>query len=179
MPGGSRRKDPTKCRSGRHEWIPANLKKDARGFDQCRLCLLESQRELTRRQRALARSLGEAALIERIHLNVSFWPRIEKRADGCWIWHGCKDGAGYGYVTVISRPVSAHRIAYRIAKGDIPKGLEVCHRCDTPLCVNPDHLFLATHEQNMKDCVKKGRWPGFPNHFDEKGNRKNKSTGAS
>ena len=171
MTGGSRRKDPTKCRSGKHEWIPENIRVK-RGVSNCRLCLLENQRASMRKRRELAKQLGEVQLIERMAAHVAYWPRVEKHDGGCWLWHGCKDGAGYGYVTLMARPVSAHRIAYRFAKGDIPKGMEVCHSCDTPLCVNPDHLFLATHEQNMRDMRRKGRWPGFPNHFDENGNRK-------
>lgn len=158
------------CRSGRHAWIDENIV-IKNGMKNCKPCLLEKQRERTRERRALARSLGEAQLVERMSVNVSYWPRV-KKGKGCWIWRGCKDGAGYGYVSLLNRPVSAHRIAYRLEYGDIPKGLEVCHSCDTPLCVNPAHLFVATHEQNMRDMRRKGRWPGFPNHFDETGKRK-------
>lgn len=168
---GDVRADKTKCRAGRHEWTTENIVVK-NGVNNCRPCLLESQRASTRKRRELARTLGEVQLIERMAAHVSYWPRVEKQDSGCWIWHGCKDGAGYGYVSLMSRPVSAHRIAYRFAKGDIQKGMEVCHSCDTPLCVNPDHLFLATHEQNMRDMRGKGRWPGFPNHFDENGKRK-------
>lgn len=161
---GDVRKDKTKCRSGKHEWIPSNLKVGARGINHCRLCARESNRVARRAQRAIAKTLGEAALIDRLHLDFSYWPRVEKQ-ESCWIWHGCKDGAGYGYVSAMSRPVSAHRIAYVIAHGSIPKGLEICHRCDTPLCVNPDHLFAATHEENMRDMHAKGRAPGSPDGF--------------
>lgn len=158
---GCVRKDKTKCRSGKHEWIDENIVVK-RGVKQCRLCLRENARRLGRERRALAKTLGEAQLIERIVFQLSYWPRIEKRESGCWIWHGCKDGAGYGYVSVLSKPISAHRIAYVLDKGAIPKGTEICHSCDTPLCVNPEHLFAATHEENMRDMRAKGRWPGFP-----------------
>ena len=116
--------------------------------------------------------MTEAQRIERINLNLSYWPRVEKQESGCWIWRGCRDGEGYGYVSVLSWPVSTHRIAFTLVHGPIAKGLEICHRCDTPLCVNPDHLFAATHEENMRDMRAKGRWVGFPNHYDENGNRK-------
>lgn len=168
---GDVRADKTKCRSGKHEWISENIVVK-RGVNNCRPCLLENQRARSRERRALAKTFTEAQLIEKVDLQVYYWGRIEKHESGCWLWHGCVDGAGYGYVSVFLRPVSAHRIAYRLEKGDIEKGLEVCHSCDRPLCVNPDHLFLATHAGNMRDCRKKGRWPGFPNHFDQNGNRK-------
>jgi hypothetical protein len=121
--------------------------------------------------RVKAKQLGEIGLIERIDLASRYWPNVTK-GDGCWMWNGSKDGAGYGVVWVLAWPVGAHRIAYTVANGPIAKGLEVCHRCDAPLCVNPDHLFTATHAENMRDMREKGRWAGFPNHFDENGNRK-------
>lgn len=169
--GRSSRPDPTKCRSGKHEWIPENIV-IKRGVANCKACRRECNSKLAKKNRALAKTLTEAQLIDRIDLNAYFWSRIEKREDGCWMWHGCKDGAGYGYATVLQRPVSAHRIAYRLEHGDIPQKHEICHRCDMPLCVNPAHLFAATHLENMRDCRKKGRWPGFPNHYDENGKRK-------
>lgn len=125
-----------------------------------------------RKRRAEAKALGEAELVNRLNVTVSYWPRVDKREDGCWIWGGCVDGAGYGYVTLRARPVNVHRIAYRLEHGDIPAKHEICHKCDRPLCVNPDHLFAATHAENMRDMRKKGRWPGFPNHFDAQGKRK-------
>lgn len=160
------------CRSGRHAWTEENIKVQSNGCRVCRPCLLEKQREITRKRRALARTFTEAERIARLNLDFAYWPRVEKLESGCWIWRGCRDGEGYGYITFMSWPVSTHRIAYAIAKGPIGEGLEVCHSCDTPLCVNPDHLFTATHEENMRDMREKGRWVGFPNHYDENGNRK-------
>lgn len=81
---------------------------------------------------------------------------------GCWLWLQALSNRGYGKVGVAtgctgSRTESAHRGAYRKAKGPIPPGLFVLHRCDTPSCVNPDHLFLGTHKDNMDDMKRKGR----------------------
>lgn len=78
---------------------------------------------------------------------------------GCWLYLGSVDGGEYG--TVSTRrgcsPAKAHRLAYEEVNGPIPGGMDVCHRCDTPRCVNPDHLFIGTRLDNMRDCVAKGR----------------------
>jgi len=72
---------------------------------------------------------------------------------GCWECSGWKDRSGY--VSFYSN--SAHRISYNIYKGNIPDGLLVCHSCDNPCCVNPDHLWIGTNQDNMDDMVRKGR----------------------
>lgn len=80
-----------------------------------------------------------------------------KVIDGCWIWQGGKNKDGYGAATVNGKYINAHRLSFKLNIGEIPKGMFVCHTCDTPSCINPEHLFLGTHEDNMKDMKKKGR----------------------
>jgi hypothetical protein len=93
--------------------------------------------------------------------------RIVIDENGCWLWCGTsknKNGKfNYGRLTVGSRTdgkrknVSAHRYSYSVFTADIPDGLNVCHTCDVPRCVNPAHLFLGTRQDNVDDRQKKGR----------------------
>jgi hypothetical protein len=80
---------------------------------------------------------------------------------GCWLWLGDKTKAGYGARTLgagrTRRRFYAHRLSYELHKGSIPAGTLVCHQCDTPACVNPDHLFLGTRLDNTTDRDRKGR----------------------
>jgi len=76
---------------------------------------------------------------------------------GCWLWDKHKGPKGYGHMSYAGKQYAAHRLSYELASGTHPKDMFVCHKCDTPACVNPDHLFLGTHDDNMKDMVSKGR----------------------
>jgi hypothetical protein len=77
---------------------------------------------------------------------------------GCWFWMLYLDRGGYGLISRRGEQVFAHRFSYETFVGPIGDGLYVCHRCDAPACVNPDHLFLGTHTDNMMDCRAKGRF---------------------
>jgi hypothetical protein len=82
---------------------------------------------------------------------------------GCWEWVGSVHPNGYGRMNIGSRSdgtkrnILAHRLAFELFKGEIQDGLFVCHVCDNPICVNPDHLFTGTQTDNMRDCMQKGR----------------------
>ncbi len=81
---------------------------------------------------------------------------------GCWLWTASWDTLGYGSIveSVTNHIQRAHRVSWELHRGPIPTGLCVLHKCDTPACVNPDHLFLGTHQENMTDRNKKGRARG-------------------
>ena len=80
-----------------------------------------------------------------------------KKTDICWIWTGASDEQGRGIFFDGDKSTSVPRFVYRQFKGEIPEGLYVCHKCDNPSCVNPEHLWLGTQLDNMKDCQGKGR----------------------
>ena len=82
------------------------------------------------------------------------------KSDGCWLWKGSKKGPKrleYGAFNFRDESSVAHRFSWFIYRGDIPQDLLVLHKCDVPLCVNPDHLWLGTHLDNERDKISKGR----------------------
>lgn len=100
-------------------------------------------------------------------------------SNGCWRWTKGRHAHGYGVINTRiggrNKQYRANRVSYEIAKGPIPGGMFVLHRCDNPSCVNPEHLFLGTQRDNMRDCISKGRhvnqnrtWPTGSAHHNSK-----------
>lgn len=94
-----------------------------------------------------------------IPLQNRFWAKVNK-TDGCWLWTAGCFRRGYGAIGAGGRHsplLRAHRLSWELHNGPIPEGLCVLHECDNPRCVRPEHLFLGTHQDNVADCVAKGR----------------------
>lgn len=105
--------------------------------------------------------LSNPAFIRAFWTRVNKWPGPQATSD-CWLWTGCIGkgrGDGYGTLCCEGRVQRAHRVAWQIANGPIPAGMQVLHHCDTRNCVKPEHLFLGTNYDNVQDKVAKGRHP--------------------
>lgn len=85
-----------------------------------------------------------------------FWEKVDK-TEHCWLWTAGTDSSGYGVIRYKNKNWKAHRLSLLLFGSGFLEGLDVCHSCDNPTCVNPDHLFSADTSTNMLDMVKKGR----------------------
>lgn len=87
-----------------------------------------------------------------------FWGLVDKNApNGCWNWTASRRQKGYGQFWMGTTMKRTHRLSWELLRGEIPEGLHVLHNCDNRLCVNPDHLRLGTHQENIAEMIAKGR----------------------
>lgn len=87
-----------------------------------------------------------------------FWEKVIKTHNGCWEWQGAKGNkTAHGRFKVNGSLVGAHRYSYELAHGEIPDGAYICHKCDNPACVNPDHLYAGTPRDNVLDMLRRDR----------------------
>lgn len=86
----------------------------------------------------------------------TFWDKVEQ-TDGCWLWRAYRDKDGYGVFGIGGKNYRAHRFSWMLTRGLIPEGMCVCHTCDNPPCVHPDHLWLGDNRLNTLDRDLKGR----------------------
>jgi hypothetical protein len=112
------------------------------------------KRARERRDFRKARELPSASLVKR------FWQMVLRRTDSeCWEWQGYVGPNGYGQIGHKRGIMTAHHVSWLIHNGPIPEGMMVLHKCDNRKCVNPDHLYLGTASDNMRDAYTRGRMP--------------------
>lgn len=132
---------------------------DACSVDGCLKSVLA--RGLCSAHYAKLRKYGDPTVVRQNQLHgktlMERWSAYVTRGAGCWEWSGYKDPNGYGRLSIDNRPILAHRVSWEIHRGPLTSADHICHRCDNPSCVRPEHLFLGDHAANMADKMAKKR----------------------
>lgn len=115
-------------------------------------------------QKLLPVRLGPGRQHSAVPIHIRLLNRVRFGMSECWNWCGPTNGFGYGRFSYRGKPQQAHRVSFEAFCGPIPDGLSVLHRCDNRACINPDHLWLGTYSDNLRDAWAKGRNKGKTGH---------------
>lgn len=156
-----------------HKNVPLQTAHDAHGFGAFSIAVLELVEQVERlapREQHYLGLLRPACNGDEVAIRapyrtwrsdeadvIRFWSKVDKAGEGCWLWQGTMLKQDYSCFKIAGKMYKAHRVAYTHAKGDIPTGLILCHSCDNPCCVRPDHRFPGTYKDNIQDAKSKGR----------------------